>query len=59
MCKGRILDPVRTTLRTKLSQRNCSPLTIYNVVSTALFTAQNTYGLLVGLTFFVRIWDRS
>ena len=42
MCKG-ILDPVRTT------QRNCSPLALYNVVSTALFTAQNTYALLVGL----------
>jgi hypothetical protein len=36
-------------LRTKLSQRNCSPLTLYNVVNPALFTAQNTYALLVGL----------
>ena len=49
MCKGWILDPVRTMLRTKLSQRNCSLLTFHNVVSTALFTAQNTYALLVGL----------
>ena len=48
MCKGWILDPVRTFLRTKLSQRHCSPLTLYNVVSTALFTAQNTYALLIG-----------
>ena len=32
-----ILDPVRTMLRTKLSQRNCSPLTLHNVVNTALF----------------------
>ena len=41
-----ILDPVRTMLRTKLSQRNCSPLKMINI---ALFTAQNTYAFLVGL----------
>ena len=42
MCKGWILDPVRTMLRTKLSQRNCSPLTLHNMINIALFTAQNT-----------------
>ena len=53
MCKGWILDPVRTMLRTKLSQGNCSPLTLHNMINIALFTAQNTYALLVGL---VRWW---
>ena len=48
MCKGCILDPVRTMLRTKLSQRNCF-LTLHNMINTALFTAQNTYALIVGL----------
>ena len=32
MCKGWILDPVRTMLRTKSNQRNCSPLTLHNTV---------------------------
>ena len=47
MCKGWILDQVRTAHRTKLSQRNCSPLTLHNMINIALFTAQNTYALLV------------
>ena len=46
---ARILDPVRTMLRTKLSQGNCTPLTLHNMINIALFTAQNTYALLVGL----------
>ena len=49
MCKDWILNSVRTMLRTKLGQRNCSTLTIYNEVNTALSTAQNTYAFLVGL----------
>jgi hypothetical protein len=47
MCKDWILDPVRTIQRTKLSQRSCSPLTLPIMINTALFTAQNTYALLV------------
>ena len=47
MCKDWILDPMRNMLKTKLSQRNCSPLTLHNMINIALFTAQNT--LLVGL----------
>ena len=43
MCKDWILNPVRTILRTKLSQGNCSPLTLHNMINIALFTAQNTY----------------
>ena len=35
--------------RTKLSQKNCSPLTLHNLINIALLTAQNTYALLVGL----------
>ena len=49
ICKGWILDPMRTMLRTKLSQRNRSPLTLHNKINIALFTVQNTYALLVGL----------
>ena len=49
MCKDWILDPVRTMLRTKLSQRNCSLPTLHDMINTALFTAQNTYALQVGL----------
>ena len=40
-CAMCILDPVRTMLRTKLSQRNCSLLTLHNMINIALFTAQN------------------
>ena len=49
MCKDWIFDPVRTMLRLKLNQRNCSPLTLHDVINIGLFTAQNTYALLVGL----------
>ena len=49
MCKGWILDPLRTTQNKIESEELFSPLTLYNVVSTALFTTQNTYALLVGL----------
>ena len=49
MCKGWILDPVRSMLRTILSQRNCSPLTFHNMINIALFSAQNIYAPLVGL----------
>ena len=49
MCKGWILDPVKIMLRTQLSQRNCSSLTLHNMTNIALFIAQNTYALLVGL----------
>ena len=45
MCKDWILNPVRTMLRTKLSQGNCSPLTLHNMIN----IAQNTYALFVGL----------
>ena len=48
MCKGWISDPVGTT-QNKIESEKCSPLIIYNVVSIALFTAQNTYALLVTL----------
>ena len=41
MCKDWILNPVRTMLRTTLSQGNCSPLTLHNMINIALFTAQN------------------
>ena len=44
-----ILDSVRTMLRTKLSQRNCSPFTLHNMINTALFIAHNTYTPLIGL----------
>ena len=49
MCRDWILDQARTFLRTKLSQRNFSPLTLHNTINVSLFTAQNTYALLVGL----------
>ena len=49
MCKDWILEPVRTMLRTSLSQGNCSPLTLHNLINIALFTVQNTYALLVEL----------
>ena len=49
MCKDWIFNPVRTMLRTKLIQGNCSPLTLHNMINIALFTAQNPYALLVGL----------
>ena len=49
MCKDWLLNPVRSTLKTKLSQRNCSPPTLHNMINTALFTAQDTYAVLVGL----------
>ena len=39
MCKDWILNSVRTMLRTKLGQRNCSLRTLHNVINIALFTA--------------------
>ena len=47
MCEGWILDTVRTT-QNKIESEKLFSYTLY-VVSTALFTAQNTYALLVGL----------
>ena len=41
MCKCWILDPMRTIHRTKLCQRNCSSLTLHNMINILLFTAQN------------------
>ena len=49
MCKDWILNPVRTMLRTKLNQGIRSHLTLRNMINIALYTAQNTYALLVGL----------
>ena len=59
MCKDWILNPVRIMLRTKLSQRNCSPLTLHNMRNIALFTAKNTYALLDGHgeRFFLNRYD--
>jgi hypothetical protein len=45
MCKGWISDPARTTQNKIESEKLFS----YNKINIALFTAQNTHALLIGL----------